>query len=284
MPVKINAALLRLIVTSIFSAGIFLLAIPAFAEDKLLSPPSLEKIAENVWVHKSYKHIEPWGPVLSQGIVVETGAGVFLVDTAWNDEDTDTLIDLIIEETGETPKVAIITHAHHDKMGGVAALNERSVPTIMHHWTMLDAPARGLDLSSLPQSAALFKDDETAHNPVRISLSTSTGEAPFYIMPADEAAQNSLIIHHPGPGHTRDNIVVYYEPAKTLFGGCFIRHAATKSIGNTEDADVSAWPQSARNVAEAFPEAEVVIPSHGPAAGIELIDHTIDIADKAAAQ
>lgn len=284
MPAKINAAIFRLIVTALFGAIVFLSAMPAFAEDNPLSPPSLEKIAKNVWIHKSYMHIEPWGLVLSQGMVVETGAGVFLVDTAWNDEDTEKLIDLIVEETGEAPRVAIVTHAHHDKMGGVAALNERGIPTVMHHWTMLDAPARGLDLSSLSQSVVIFKDDETADEPVRISLSAGAEEASFNITPADDNAPNSLVIYHPGPGHTRDNIVVYYEPAKALFGGCFIRHAATKSIGNTEDADVSAWPQSARNIAEAFPDAEIVIPSHGPAAGVELIDHTIDIAEKAAAQ
>ena len=38
--------------------------------DKPLPSPSLEKIAEGVWIHKSYKMIEPWGLVLSQGLVI----------------------------------------------------------------------------------------------------------------------------------------------------------------------------------------------------------------------
>ena len=86
-----------------------------------LPEPSLEKIADNVWIHKSYAMAGSWGLVLSQGLVVDTGAGVALVDTAWTDKETQTLLDLIEREIGALPDIAIITHAHADKMGRRAA-------------------------------------------------------------------------------------------------------------------------------------------------------------------
>lgn len=243
-------------------ALLLFVAAPARAENNAAIPaPSLEPIAENVWVHKSYKHIAPWGPILSQGMVVKTSAGVFLIDTAWHDADTEKLLDLIIEATGEKPGAAIITHAHDDKMGGVGALNAHGVKTVMHRWTHDDAPARNLETSALAASVTLFED-----------------AAPGTVVPV---ADGELLIQYPGAGHTRDNIVVYHRPTNVLFGGCLIRHAIANSLGNIADGKVRAWAGSARTVAGAFPDAAIVIPSHGPVGGPELLAHTIALAEKA---
>lgn len=88
-------------------------------------------------------------------------------------------------------------------------------------------------------------------------------------------------VYHPGAGHTRDNIVVYFPPAKVLFGGCLIRPGDASSLGNTADGDVANWASAVRNVASAFPEAEIIIPSHGAMGGRELLDHTIALAEAA---
>ncbi len=233
--------------------------------EKPLPPLSLERIADNVWVHKSYEVIEPWGPILSQGLVVKTDAGVFLVDTAWNDADTEILLALVKRETGETPKAAIVTHAHNDKMGGMDVLAEASIPTFMHQLTKDDAIERGL----LSKEAASFED--TGPNGAIVAED-------FKFMWLD---RDQLTAFYPGPGHTRDNIVVYHADTKTLFGGCLIRPARSISLGNTADADIANWADAVANVAAEFPDAEIVIPSHGPAGGRDLLDHTIALAEAA---
>jgi glyoxylase-like metal-dependent hydrolase (beta-lactamase superfamily II) len=225
----------------------------------VLSEPQLEKIANGVWIHKSWNVIEPWGLVLSQGLVVKTDAGVILVDTAWNDMDTEKLLALIEAETGELPKEAIVTHAHSDKMGGMNALHARNIKTIAHTFSNDDAPARGLS----PASTGL-------------SLSENMIDA--------ATLREGLTILYPGAGHTRDNIVVYYAPAKILFGGCLIRPGDSGNLGNTTDGDVGHWAEAVRNAAAAFPEAEIVIPSHGAMGGRELLDHTIALAESANGQ
>jgi metallo-beta-lactamase class B len=228
-------------------------------EEVALPAPSLEKIAEGVWIHKSYQHVEPWGTVLSQGMVVDTGAGVALVDTAWDDAETETLLSLIAQATGQEPDIAIITHAHADKMGGVAALQQHGIGGRAHPLTNEDAPARGLRKTMFSILSENNRDE----------------------LLGDEG-EDGVVAYYPGPGHTRDNIVVYYAPAKVLFGGCLIRPASSDNLGNTADADIAHWAEAVRNVAIAFPDAEIVIPSHGLMGGRELLDHTIALAEKAA--
>lgn len=226
---------------------------------KAVPEPSLEKIADGVWIHKSYAWVEPWGPILSQGMAVDTGGGVALVDTAWNDADTEKLLSLVESATGKEPDIAIVTHAHADKMGGVKALQQHGIGGRAHPLANQDAPARGLRQTMF---SILEKSD-------RDELLGLEGE-------------DGVIVFYPGPGHTRDNIVVYYAPAKVLFGGCLIRPGAATDLGNTADADIGNWANAVRRVAAEFPDAEIVIPSHGPMGGRELLDHTIALAEAAA--
>ncbi len=122
---------------SIFGGGKGEIAAP-------LPAPSLENIADGVWVHKSYKDVPPWGPVLSQGMAVKTEGGVALVDTAWSDEDTQTLLALIEQAVGQASDIAIITHAHEDKMGGMKTLQEHGIGGRAHPLTNTDAAALSL--------------------------------------------------------------------------------------------------------------------------------------------
>ena len=236
------------------------------AKEQSLPEPSLENIADGVWIHKSYEIIEPWGPVLSQGLVVKSERGVFLIDTAWSNHDTDKILALIETATGEIPIAAIVTHAHQDKMGGMEALHAAGVQTWAYELTNEDAvkrnliPAKGWFENPLAGGSSDFKFDDVIRG-ARI--------------------ESGLMTFAPGSGHTRDNIVIYYEPAKVLFGGCLIRPEKSKSLGYTADGDVANWANAVRRVADEFPEAEIVIPSHGAMGGRELFDHTIALAEAA---
>lgn len=211
-----------------------------------ISPPSLEALAENVWVHKSWAQVEPWGLVLSQGLVVKGPEGVTLVDTAWNDADTERLLALIEETLGAPVDTVIVTHAHADKLGGLGAVHRQLQRTLALPITNEDAVSRGL----VP-ARDTFGEDE---------------------------AIGSLQVFHPGPGHTRDNVVVFHPASGTLFGGCLIRPGDSNSLGNTADADLARWADSVAAASKRFPDAKVVIPSHGAAGGRELLDHTIELA------
>jgi glyoxylase-like metal-dependent hydrolase (beta-lactamase superfamily II) len=235
------------------------------AGPKKVPPPSLEKIADDVWIHKSWYDVPGYGPILSQGMVVKTPAGILLIDTAWTDDDTKTLIELIRQEAGAAPVAAIATHAHNDKMGGMVAANA-AMNTAAFELTNADAVPRGLTpaLNSI--------DIAQIDKPLGLQQRSPDGTV---------IARGEVELFYPGPGHTRDNIVVYYAPAKILFGGCLIRPENAKDLGNAADADIGHWAEAARAVAERFPDAKIVIPSHGKKGGRKLLEHTIELAEKA---
>ncbi len=228
------------------------------AKEKVEAGPSLEKIADDVWIHKSYEYIEPWGLILSQGLVVKNDKSILIIDTAWNDNDTERLLNLVEQQVSDQTGSLVPTHAHNDKMGGIRAANERDWKTVAFKLTNEDAGARGLT----PAQNSFAASDDT-HDAAR---GWTIGRVKFF---------------YPGPGHTRDNIVAYDPKTKILFGGCLIRPGGTNNLGNTADADLASWADTVRRVATEFPEAEIIIPSHGPAGGRELLDHTIALAEAA---
>lgn len=210
--------------------------------------PELEELAPGVWLHKSYQQTQSWGLVLSHGLVIRGSDGVLLVDTAWTNADTEKLLAMAEEKTGQKPTQLVVTHAHQDKIGGLNGFHRGSPQgrSFAHPLTQIDAPLRGFPTASHPLEALQFEGVE---------------------------------VFYPGPGHSRDNIVVYYAPARILFGGCLIRPLGSQDLGNTGDADVGHWATAVRKVRERFPEARIVIPSHGPPAGPEILEHTVLLAE-----
>jgi len=81
-------------------------------------------------------------------------------------------------------------------------------------------------------------------------------------------------VFFPGHGHAPDNVVVWLRDARVLFGGCMVRAAGTRNLGNTADADIASWHQAVKELLQRFPKATVVVPGHGAPGGRELLVHT----------
>ena len=221
-------------------------------EGQLAKANKYQRIAPSVWVHTSYKDLGNGVPVPSNGLLVRTRDELLLVDTAWTVDQTRDILEWAQQETGLAVSRAIVTHAHEDKMGGLEALYERGIPTLASRLTNEVAQGRGLEVASR-------------------SLTFETVEQ---ITPGVEA-------FYPGAGHTEDNIVVYVADSKVLFGGCLIRPASASTLGNTADADVAHWSTAVETVRQRFPEAQIVVPSHGIWGDRTLLDHTFDLARQA---
>ncbi len=209
------------------------------------------KLSTGVWMHTSYKNVEPWGLIFTNGLIFERKQHSVLVDTAWNDAQTSQIIRWANDELGKPIKWSIHTHAHSDKMGGMATLHEQGIETYASSMSNKFAPKHDL----LPA-----KND--------LNLTTI----------ARQMNWQGLRVMYPGGGHTHDNIVVYDEKSKIIFGGCLIRPGDSQSLGYTGDADIEYWSQAAQNVATAFPDAKIVVPSHGEPGGTEVLTNTIEIA------
>ncbi len=208
-----------------------------------------------VWFHTSWRVLES-GPFPSNGMVVFGKRRTVLIDTAWSVADSDLLLTGVDRVAPPTrSKLLVVTHAHDDRMVGLPALRAQGVASLGFRQTVQDALARGL----------VAPDATFGGREKRIS-----------------AGGKTVTLYHPGPAHTRDNIVAFVEEDGVLFGGCMIRAMGSTALGNTADADLAAWPHSARAVKARFgAKVRHVIPGHGAPGGPELLDHTIALADTA---
>lgn len=219
----------------------------AFADDKL---PDLKigKLADDVYLHTSYKVVDGYGLVDSNGLVVLDHKDAYILDTPWSAEDTEELLAWI-KAKGFTPKASISTHFHEDRTAGIAVLNAKQIPTYASVMTN-----QLLDKMGRTQAKHTFDNSD------------------FWLV------KNRIEAFYPGPGHSEDNLVVWLPQQKILLGGCFVRSAESTNLGNVADANVSQWPQSAEKLKSKFQQAKLVVPGHGKVGDASLLEHTRELA------
>ncbi len=218
-------------------------------------PIGLQKIAEGVWVHTSVYSFPGSGGVPSNGLVVEEEEGLILVDTAWGEMATGALLKKLKAETGKEVTKLVITNHQYDRLAGVDLLERQGVTVFTHPKTA-------------SSSAALF-------TPVPDTSVAALGTA---------GARNKIgpiEIANPGAGYTTDNLIVYVPASNILFAGGLVRGKDYSSIGNIANADIKAWPQSLNWVKRTYPEANLVVPSHGKGSKLDLVDDTLALIAKA---
>ncbi len=59
-----------------------------------------------------------------------------------------------------------------------------------------------------------------------------------------------------------------------------VKSIDAKDLGNTADGDLISYPNTIEKLLEKFPLAQIVIPGHGKAGGIDLIKHTKELTYK----
>ena len=219
-------------------------------------PMRFQQVAQSVWQHTSYLDVPGFGSVPSNGMVVVHGDHSVLIDTAWTDDQTAALLTWAETVLGKPVKAAVTTHAHADKMGGMAELHAAGVETYAHSMSNAMAPENGL----LPaQNGLNFNADGSLAGPVPPAL------APLEIV-------------YPGPGHTADNITVGLDAARIAFGGCLIKGSQSRSLGNLNDADTARYASTVERFAAAFPDAQIIGMSHSPFEDRKAIARTLELA------
>lgn len=219
---------------------------------------SFIELRPGVWQHTTYLDLMGFGPVPSNGLLVVDGDTSLLVDTAWTDAQTAQILRWAAEVLGKPVRAAVVTHAHQDKMGGIAALNAAGIPSWANPLSNELAPQHDL----LPASNALAFD------------------ANGWVTGAGAAALAPLKVYFPGGAHTRDNITVGMPELGLAFGGCMIKGSDAPTLGNLADADTAAYAQSVRNFAAAFPDASLIVMSHSAPEGRKAIARSLVLAEE----
>jgi metallo-beta-lactamase class B VIM len=215
---------------------------------------TVRQLRPGLWLHTSWQTLPKVGRYPSNGLLIREGDHLVLIDTAWGEASTQALLDWIERELRLPVVRAIVTHAHDDRMGGAPVLVRRHIPFVGHPLTAPLAIAQ--------------------HWPAPDVL-------PTLATPGAAVAIGSVEVFFPGAGHTRDNLVVWVPQHHTLFGGCIVKSAHDRTLGNMADADLREWPASLRRLQARYGQALLVVPGHGEPGGPELLQHTLDLCGEA---
>lgn len=231
------------------ASWLILLALSLGAQDKVVLREDIEilPLAPGVWQHVTYIEMEKWGLTPANGLIVVDGEHAAMIDTPWTPEQTALLLSWIEKELKAKVEIVIIGHHHVDCLGGLPETHRRGIRSI------------GLDQArELALAEKIEAPEETFAGSTRLAVGGL-----------------ELELFHPGAGHTADNIVTWIPAKKVLFGGCFVKSADARSLGNTDESDLAAWPASLARLKERFPEAKIIVPGHGDPGGWELVDNTL---------
>lgn len=211
-----------------------------FAEEK--KPDiKIQKIEDDIYLHTSFEHYDGFGLVASNGLVVTDNKNAYIIDTPTSPEGTKKLMEWFVAR-GFTPKASISTHFHDDSTAGIEWLNSQSIPTYA---------------SSMTNKLLEQADQTQAKN--------SFDETSFWLV------KGLVEVFYPGPGHTKDNVVVWLPKQGVLFGGCFVK---SENLGNLADAVLEVWPESAENLISRYGNARLVVPGHGDVGDVSLLQRT----------
>ena len=204
----------------------------------------------NVYVYVSYGLPDDKTPFPANGLYIVTANGIILIDTPWDEAQTQQLIDTLQQRYKQKIKLCISTHFHSDRTAGLDLLKKNGVKTYASRLTNKLAKQGGNKQAEFTFSKdTIFKVGGTA-----------------------------VQTYFPGEGHTKDNIVVWLPQSKVLFGGCLIKSMETNSIGYTVDANVTEWPASVTRVKNRFKNIKYLIPGHqGWQGDTSMFNNTINI-------
>lgn len=208
----------------------------------------IQHLTDNFYVYTTYKNLNGFMfPSNSMYLVTENG--VVLFDTPWDTTQFQPLLDSISDRHNKKVILAISTHSHDDRTAGLGFLRLNGVKTY---------------------SSKLTYDLCKEHN---------EKQAEFYFVKDTifNLGNYKFETYYPGEGHTKDNIVIWFEKYKILYGGCLLKSTENKNLGNIADANINEWKPTIKKVIKKYPKPNFVIPGHFGWTNKNGLKHTLKL-------
>jgi metallo-beta-lactamase class B len=181
-----------------------------------------------------------------------TNKGVVMFDSPWDSTQFQPLLDSISVRHNKRVVLCIATHFHEDRTGGLEYYRQQGIKTYTTRQTDELSRKRGM------KRAEFLIDNDTV----------------FTI------GQYFFQTYFPGQGHAPDNIVIWFEKERVLYGGCLIKSVEDSNLGNLSDANVTAYSATIKNVLEKCKKPAYIITGHNDWTNTRSLKHTLKMAQK----
>lgn len=219
----------------------FLVSI-SYAQESAKLELKTEKIAENIYVF-----LDSNGTGNTTALTGEDG--VFLVDTKTG-ASVDLLLAKIAKVCPKPVRLVVITHWHHDHVGGnetvaktgatiIAHENVRNQMGISHNMELLGA--------EIPASSDTAKPMMTYTKSLTFHMNGETVE-----------------VFHKGPGHTDGDSVIYYRNANVIHMGDLYFEGFYPYIGIYSGGSINDMVRVINEILPMIDKNTRVVPGHGP--------------------
>lgn len=215
------------------------------SEPKLKITP----LTGDFYIYTTYNTYEN-SQVPANGMYLVTKAGVVLFDTPWDTTQFQPLLDSIAVRHRQKVTLCFATHWHSDKTAGLEYYRQQGIRTFTTKLT--DELSRK---NNEPRAEFLMSRDTVF-----------------------QAGQYRFETYYPGEGHTVDNIVIWFNKEKILYGGCLIKGVDDKTLGYLGDANTKTYASTLMNVKQKYRNPKFIIIAHNDWTDLGSLDHSIEMA------
>lgn len=211
----------------------------------------ISHLTGSFYIYTTYNTYEG-SQIPANGMYLLTNNGVVLFDTPWDTTQFQPLLDSIKIKHDKNVSFCIATHWHSDRTEGLEYYKQQGIKTY----------------------TTLLTDKFSKENNKKRAEYLMTKDTIFNV------GQYSFEVYYPGEGHTADNIIVWFNKEKILYGGCLIKGADAENLGYLGDANVLEYEATLKKVQKKCPDPNFIIISHSDWNNINSLKHSIKLAGK----
>ena len=211
----------------------------------------ISPLTGNFYIYTTYNTYQR-SKIPANGMYVITDEGVVLFDTPWDTTQFQPLLDSIKLKHDKNVIMCFATHWHSDRTEGLEYYKQQGIKTYTTKLT------DELSQKNNKKRAEYLIEKDTIFN----------------------VGQYSFETYYPGQGHTEDNIVIWFNKEKILYGGCLIKGAEAENLGFLGDSNVLEYETTLKNVKRKYPDSKFIIVSHHDWNNINSLKHSIKLARK----
>lgn len=209
----------------------------------------ISHLAGDFYIYTTYSTYEG-SQVPANGMYLLTDNGVVMFDTPWDTTQFQPLLDSIKLKHNKSVVLCIATHWHSDRTAGLEYYRQKGIKT---YTTVLTDE---LSKKNNKKRAEFLMTKDTVFNVGKYSFET----------------------YYPGPGHTTDNIVIWFQKEKILYAGCLIKGANAENLGYLGDGNVTEYESTLKRVQKKFRKPKFIIITHSDWNNINSLAHSIMLA------